>query len=115
MDLALDAAIGGFTLLRQDLANDHGVPGAGQGVQIIVEVKRRSEGAVLSLRGRRPDGAKIVLMRMHPYKAGEEFQTCRRILFGFLENSPIRSESCYDFRVRVGKGVLRISAQQQDK
>jgi hypothetical protein len=97
MDLALDAAVRGFTLLRrstgydarQDLANNHGMPSAGLGVQIIVEVERRCEGAVLSLRGRRPDSVKIVLMSMHAHKAGEEFQMRWRLFLGFLESSSV--------------------------
>jgi hypothetical protein len=62
-------------------------------MQIIIKVQRRSERAVLSFRGRRPDNMKIVLMRMHPHKDGEEFQPRRCLLFGSLESSPIRSES----------------------
>ncbi len=74
---------------RQDLADNHSVPSAGLRVQIIIEVERRCEGAVLSLRGRRPDNMEIVLMRMHPHKAGEEFQARRRLFLGFLECSSV--------------------------
>ena len=91
MDLALEAAVGGFALLRrgavrnarQDLADNHNMPGAGLRVQIIIEE------AVLCLRGRRPDNTKIVLMRVHPHKAGEEFQARRRLFLGFLKSSSV--------------------------
>jgi hypothetical protein len=123
MDLALDAAIGGFTLLRrgagcdarQDLADSHGMPSAGLGVQIIVEVELRSEGAVLGLLGSRPDSVKIVLMCTHPHKAGEEFQARRHLFLSFLESSSVWSKSCDGFGVGVRESMLRIRLEQQNE
>jgi hypothetical protein len=70
---------------------------------------------MLSHRGRGPDGVEIVLMHMHPHKAGDEIQARWRILFGLLEDDPVGSESFYNLRVGIGKGVLRIRSEQQDK
>jgi hypothetical protein len=97
MDLALEATVGSLALLwrgagrdaRQDLADNHSVPGSGLRVQIIIKVKHSGEGAVLCLQGSRPDNMEIVLMRMHPHKAGEEFQARRRLFLGFLKSSSV--------------------------
>ncbi len=94
MDLALEATVGGLALLRrgagrdtrQALADNHSVPGIGLRVQIIIEVERRGEAAVLtllSLQGRGPDNVEVVLVRMHQHKAGEEFQARRRLFFSW--------------------------------
>ncbi len=78
-------------------------------------MERRGEGSVLSLRGRGPDDVEIVLMRMHPHKAGEEFQARRRLFLGPLKNSSIRGESRDNFRIRVGESVLGIRLELQNE
>ncbi len=84
------------------------MPGFGLRVWIVIEVERRGKGTVLSFRGRGPDNVEVVLVRMHPHKAGEEFQARRRLFLGPLKNSSIRSESRDNFRVGIGESVLGI-------
>ena len=61
-----------------------------------------------------PNNVEVVLVRMHPHKAGEEFQARRRLFLGLLKNSSIRSESRDNFRVGVGKSVLGIRLEQRN-
>ncbi len=62
-----------------------------------------------------PNSVEVVLVCMHPYKAGEEFQAHWRLFFGLLKNSSIRSESRDNFRVGVGKSVFGIHLEQQNE
>ena len=62
-----------------------------------------------------PNNVEVVLVRMRPHKAGEEFQARRRLFLGLLKHSSIRSESRDNFRVGVRESVLGIRSEQQNE
>ena len=83
---------------------------------VVIEAERHSQGAMLSLRGRRPDPVQVRLVRVHPHQAGEELQGGRGIPFNCLESDAVGHEGRRDISGSLsGRGCSESARSNSEK